>query len=174
MKAWVHTLSALAIAVASSAALPPLLAQWPSHPTPGVPRLPDGKPNLRAPAPRTADGKPDLSGLWRNVRGFGTGAPPPGGGTGVAGTAGAPNADGSIPPRNNQFWDIGWGLKDGLPLQPWAFDLRKKRMDEKDPAARQKDQEQLRRTADDPAAHRAYVRRASLIESVRKREGVAA
>jgi 3-(3-hydroxy-phenyl)propionate hydroxylase len=50
----------------------------------------------------------------------------------------------------------------------------KKRMDEKDPAARQKDQEQLRRTADDPAAHRAYVRRASLIESVRKREGVAA
>jgi len=50
----------------------------------------------------------------------------------------------------------------------------KKRMDEKDPAARQKDQEQLRRTQDDPAAHRAYVRRASLIESVRKREGVAA
>jgi 3-(3-hydroxy-phenyl)propionate hydroxylase len=50
----------------------------------------------------------------------------------------------------------------------------KKRMDEKDPAARQKDQEQLRRTADDPASHRAYVRRASLIESVRKREGVAA
>ena len=50
----------------------------------------------------------------------------------------------------------------------------KKRMDEKDPAARQKDQEQLRRTADDPAAHRAYVRKASLIESVRKREGVAA
>jgi 3-(3-hydroxy-phenyl)propionate hydroxylase len=50
----------------------------------------------------------------------------------------------------------------------------KKRMDEKDPAARQKDQEQLRRTADDPASHRAYVRRASLIESVRRREGVAA
>src|SRR5215472_12762308 len=29
-----------------------------------IPRLPDGKPNLSAPAPRTADGKPDLSGLW--------------------------------------------------------------------------------------------------------------
>ena len=45
----------------------------------------------------------------------------------------------------------------------------KKRMEEKDPAARQRDFDQLRRTADDPAAHRAYVRKASLLESVRKR-----
>jgi hypothetical protein len=29
-----------------------------------MPRTPDGKPNLSAPAPRAADGKPDLSGLW--------------------------------------------------------------------------------------------------------------
>jgi 3-(3-hydroxy-phenyl)propionate hydroxylase len=50
----------------------------------------------------------------------------------------------------------------------------KKRMEEKDPTARQKDQDQLRRTAEDPALHRAYVRRASLIESVRKRETAAA
>jgi 3-(3-hydroxy-phenyl)propionate hydroxylase len=48
----------------------------------------------------------------------------------------------------------------------------KKRMEEKDPAARAKDFEQLRRTATDPAAHRAYVRKASLIASVQKREGV--
>jgi hypothetical protein len=41
-----------------------LTAQWPSHPTPGMPRTPDGKPNLSAPAPRSADGKPDLSGVW--------------------------------------------------------------------------------------------------------------
>jgi len=40
-------------------------AQWLNYKTPGIPRLPDGKPNLSAPAPRTADGKPDLSGFWR-------------------------------------------------------------------------------------------------------------
>jgi len=43
----------------------PLGAQWLKHPTPGIPRTADGKPNLTAPAPRTADGKPDLSGLWQ-------------------------------------------------------------------------------------------------------------
>lgn len=36
-----------------------LSAQWLKYPTPGIPRLPDGRPNLLAPAPRTADGKPD-------------------------------------------------------------------------------------------------------------------
>src|SRR5215470_3646601 len=39
-------------------------AQWLNYPTPGIPRLPDGKPNLAAPAPKTKEGKPDLSGLW--------------------------------------------------------------------------------------------------------------
>ena len=43
----------------------PLAAQWLSYKTPGIPRTPDGKPNLSAPVPRAADGKPDLSGIWR-------------------------------------------------------------------------------------------------------------
>jgi len=44
-------------------------AQWLNYPAPGIPRLPNGKPNLSAPAPRLPDGKPDLSGLWKAVRG---------------------------------------------------------------------------------------------------------
>jgi len=44
-----------------------LNAQWLNHPTPGIPRTANGKPNLAAPAPRTADGHPDLSGVWTRV-----------------------------------------------------------------------------------------------------------
>ena len=42
----------------------PLQAQWVKVPPAKVPRTPDGKPNLTAPAPRLPDGKPDLSGIW--------------------------------------------------------------------------------------------------------------
>src|SRR5262245_15583979 len=52
------------VAVALSA---PLAAQWLNQPTAGIPRTPDSKPNLSAPAPRTPDGKPDLSGLWTRL-----------------------------------------------------------------------------------------------------------
>ena len=41
-----------------------LMAQWPKHPTPGLPRTADGKPDLSAPTPLIGDGKPDLSGVW--------------------------------------------------------------------------------------------------------------
>lgn len=43
-------------------------AQWIDYPTKGIPRTPDGKPNLAAPVPKAADGKPDLSGLWQRMR----------------------------------------------------------------------------------------------------------
>jgi hypothetical protein len=55
----------IALALAVSGLSLPLAAQWLNYPTPGIPRTPDGKPNLAAPAPRTADGKPDLSGIWK-------------------------------------------------------------------------------------------------------------
>jgi hypothetical protein len=48
-------------------------AQWLDHPTPGIPRGADGKPNLTASTPRTAEANPDLSGLWTGP----TGAPRP-------------------------------------------------------------------------------------------------
>ena len=57
----------LTIAVVWLALSAPLNAQWLRQPTKGIPRTPDGKPNLSAPAPRTADGKPDLSGLWNKI-----------------------------------------------------------------------------------------------------------
>src|SRR4051794_12406795 len=40
-------------------------AQWLKIPTPGIPRTPDGKPDLGAPAPKKADGRPDLSGMYQ-------------------------------------------------------------------------------------------------------------
>jgi len=48
----------------------------------------------------------------------------------------------------------------------------KKRLEEKDPAARTASFAFLRRTADDPVAHRAFLLRTSLLESMRDRRGV--
>src|SRR5580698_11532903 len=91
----------------------PAPAQWLSYPTAGIPRTPDGKPNLGAACPRTADGKPDLSGLWV-----------------VPSTRpGNPDFPGCEPVAD-EFINIAASLKDGLPYQPWAADLVKTRRTE--------------------------------------------
>ncbi len=84
---------ALAFALSASAS-----AQWIGFKTPGIPRRPDGRPNLTAPAPRAADGRPDLSGIWQ------------------AGRAGEYGYD----------YDVTQRLQPG-DVQPWARALRFKR-----------------------------------------------
>ena len=62
-------------------------AQWLNHPTPNIPRLPNGKVNINAPLPKAADGKPYLTGLWQRARGTNR----PVQRTGAAGLAMGPN-----------------------------------------------------------------------------------
>src|SRR5579863_9986960 len=122
----------------------PLLAQWPDYPTAGVPRDAKGKPDLNGPTPKAADGHPDLSGVWGLARTGGgrggrAGAPPPGGppppqGAGATPPpAGGPGPGGPPPPPREfngyaTFFDVGAGLKDGLPLLPGAAELLKQRI----------------------------------------------
>ena len=115
----------------------PIAAQWPNYPASGVPRDPDGKAKLDAPAPKAPDGHPDLSGIW-DLRGAGGRGGP--GGPGVA--KGGPQQKGGPPkgapppelppgtPPNASFKNVGQGFKEGLPLLPWAADLLKARRGE--------------------------------------------
>ena len=98
---------------------PSLAAQWPRYQVQGIPRTADGKPNLDAPAPRAPDGRPDLSGIWENFRKPGQ-AP--------VRSVNAAFFDDLPPTLINEFRDIGAGVKDGLPLQPWAAELKQQRM----------------------------------------------
>src|SRR5207249_10635813 len=52
------------VAITAYAGTSTTYAQWPQVKTPGIPRLPNGKADLSAPAPRAVDGHPDLSGVW--------------------------------------------------------------------------------------------------------------
>jgi hypothetical protein len=84
-------------------------AQWLDYRTPGIPRLPNGQPNLNAPPPRTPNGKPDFSGLWEPI------------GEANSSFAGATG-------RDPQFQDVAREVKGGLPFQPWAAELLKARL----------------------------------------------
>jgi hypothetical protein len=84
-------------------------AQWLDYPTAGVPKTPDGKPNMSAATPRTADGKPDFSGMW---------------GWETRDNCGARCNDFQI---SREFLNLAATLKTKPPYQPWAAELVKKR-----------------------------------------------
>jgi hypothetical protein len=93
-------------------------AQWPAYKVPGVPRTADGHVDLSAPTPRAPDGKPDLTGIWQNFR-----KPDQ-----KVQSVNAAFFNEPVPTLINEFRDVGSGMPGGLPLQPWAAQLKKERM----------------------------------------------
>jgi hypothetical protein len=90
----------------------PAAAQWVGYPTPHVPRKPDGKVDMTAPAPRLANGKPDFTGIWISDR------TEPGQET---------ISDTSSLPSGRHMQDMGADMEGGLPYQPWQLPIVKKR-----------------------------------------------
>lgn len=75
-------------------------AQWDPFPSKNLPRTPDGKVDLSAPARRAADGKPDLSGFWMPAE--------------------------SVKYLLNLAADM---KPEEIPLQPWAAEVYKERIE---------------------------------------------
>jgi len=119
-----------ALIVGAAAGTAPVAAQWLKYPTAGIPRTADGKPDLKAPTPRTRDGKPDFSGMWLTA----DGPPCP------QKTSGQDFIECGIElPISVLGFNIGVKIPGGLPYQPWAAELAKKRTAENskdDPHAR--------------------------------------
>jgi hypothetical protein len=99
--------SAIVVAACVICSVVSAQTQWLDYPSAGLPRFPDGKPNLTAPAPRGADGKPDLTGVWEVV------------GDRVMET------DGRV--RSKYVYDIAADLPGGAPFLPWAKALHDER-----------------------------------------------
>lgn len=89
-------LAAFAFVAATAA----MSAQWDPYPMKNVPRLPNGKVDLQAPARRMSDGHPDLQGFWMPV------------------------------PLVKYLLNLAADMKEeDIPLQPWARALYKERID---------------------------------------------
>src|SRR3989442_14351564 len=101
MKRW---FTAAVLAAIIAALSPSVFAQWPSH-LQGVPKGPDGKPNLNGPAPRTADATPDLSDVYIRYAPAESDGPP---------------ADRSTLVKDG---NSGAGCKNALPIKPLAAEL---------------------------------------------------
>jgi len=87
--------------------------QWQNYPRPGIPRLSDGKPDLKAPTPRMADGKPDLSGVWDD-RCY---------------SAECAQSGPAIGQRRVWFFDLAQGLKPSdVEMTPWAAAIQAQRV----------------------------------------------
>ncbi len=99
-----------------------LSAQWAAFPTSGVPRMPDGEPDLEGPIPRTSEGRPDLTGLWENVGGQ---RAPVGGQLGRGAAGERPSPPPGSPPVAN-FFEIGAQME--VPYTEWAEEIGQQRM----------------------------------------------
>ena len=110
----------ITILVALPGFSPQLSAQWLQYPTAGIPRTPDGKPDLTRPSPRMGN-VPDLSGMWRAAHRL-------------------PCNDVTLIcsdlPISAQFQNLGAGLPGGLPYSEWSRATQEQRGPKDNPYTR--------------------------------------